>query len=218
MKAVITTCAQAEVLDVWLRRKKRPSLTGLVSSLGKLGADEILMTGENALKSRFSDWFERDRGRFQIPVTFRFTHDVAHSREMYQLIQFIRHESLEDSVLLVFLSDGIPADLDAFKKTLYLHPSSPVVGVRKPDHDPASGAISIGERNRITRFSSSSERRENEWEPAGAYYFPERFLLDSIPAFVRSRSESLPVFESFISWSVRNFKVYAHVFAARPGL
>ena len=218
MKAVIMTSAPDELLDKWLCRKKRPSLTGLVSSLEKLGADEILMTGENALNSRFSDWFERERGRFQKPVTFRF-HDESHRlREIDPLMRLVRHESLEASALLVFLSDGIPADLGAFKKTLYLHPYSPVVGVRKPDHDPASGAVSIGERNRITRFSSSSERRENEWEPAGAYYFPERFLSDGIPAFVRSRTGSLPVFESFISWSVRNFKVYAHVFAARPGL
>ena len=170
------------------------------------------------MKSRFSDWFERERGRFQTSVTFRFHDEFTRSGEIDPLIRLVRHESLEGSVLLVFLRDGIPADLNAFKKMLYLYPSLPVVGVRKPERDPASGAISIGERNRIIRFSSSSERRENEWEPAGTYYFPERFLSDGILAFVRSRSESLPVFESFISWSVRNFKVYAHVFAARPGL
>ncbi len=218
MKAVIMASAPSELLDRWLLRRKRPNLAGLVSSLEKLSADETLITSGNALKSRFSDWFERERGRFQRPVTFRFHHDVAHSMEMDQLIRLVRHEGLEDSVLLVSLSGAVPLDLGGFKKALYLHSYSPVAGIRKSDHDPVRGAVSIGERNRITRFASAGERRENEWEPAGAYYFPERFLLDGIPVFLRSRSAILPGFESFVSWSVRNFKVYAHFFAARPGL
>ena len=45
MKAVIMTSTPTELLDVWLRRRKRPNLTGLVSSLEKLGAYEVLMTG-----------------------------------------------------------------------------------------------------------------------------------------------------------------------------
>ena len=76
----------------------------------------------------------------------------------------------------------------------------------------------MGERNRITRFRSTGERLENEWEPAGTYYFPERFLLDGFPAFIRHASDRAPAFEAFLSWSVRNFKIYAHVFAAHPGL
>jgi len=217
MKAVIVTGTSAELLETLFRERKKPNLAGLVSSLERLGVDEVLITGQNTMKSRLSDWFERERGRFQMPVTFRFHNDFAHSEEIDPLLRFVRHEGLEDSVLLVFVNDGIPPDLSGLKKTVCLHPYSPVVGVRKPGCDAAAGVISLGERNRITRFLSADERLESEWEPMGAYYFPERFLSDGIPAFVKFASKNVPAFESFVSWSVRNFKVYAHVFAARSG-
>ena len=217
MKAVILTGTSAERLDTLFRKRQKPNFTELVSSLERLGADEVLITGQNTMKSRLSDWFERERGRFQMPVTFRFHEDLTDSGEMEPLMRLIRHEGLEDSVLLVFLNDGIPVSLDTFKKTLHLHPYSPVIGVKKPGHDSVASAVWLGERNRIIRFSPTGARQENEWEPMGAYYFPERFLSEGIPAFVKFASQSFPAFETFVSWSVRSFKVYAHVFAARSG-
>lgn len=218
MKAVIVTCTSTEALDRWLIRRKRPNLAWLVSSLEKLGTDEVLIAGENTLKGRFSDWFEKERGRFGTPLTLRFQSEFAEPWKIDSLIRLIRHESLEDAMLLLSLAENISFSLAGLKKAFYLHPYSPVIGVRKPATSLARAAISIGERNRITRFSATSERLENEWEPAGTFYFPARFLSDSLPAFMKSRFTSHPAFESFLSWSVRNFKVYAHVFAAHPGL
>ncbi len=217
MKAVILTGTSAERLETLFRERKKPNLTGLVSSLERLSADEVFIMGQNTMKSRLSDWFERERGRFRTPVTFRFHEGFTDSGEMEPLMRLIRYESLEDSVLLIFLNDGIPVPLDTFKKTLHLHPHSPVIGVKKPGSCPVANAVWLGERNRIIRFSATGERLENEWEAMGAYYFPERFLSEGIPAFVKFASNGLSSFETFISWSVRNFKVYAHVFAARSG-
>jgi len=218
MKAVFVIRAPSEFSDSWFQRRKKPNLTGLVTSLEKLDADEILIISQNALKDRVNEWFERERGCFRAPVTFRFHDRFTDSVAMDPLMGFVRQEGFEDSALLVFPSNNIPHDLCAFKKTLHLHPYSPVVGVRKPGCDVAAGVISLGERNRITHFSPTGECQENEWKSVGAYYFPERFLSDGIPAFVKFASKSVPVFESFVSWSVRNFKVYAHVFAAHSGL
>jgi len=218
MKAVILTGTSAERLETLFRERQKPNLRGIVSSLERFGANEVLITGQNMMKSRFSGWFEGKRDRFSTSVPFRFHHDFVRSREVDPLFSLLLHEDFEDSVLLVFLDEGIPLDFDAFKNTLHLHPYSPVIGVRKPGSGPLASTVSLGERNRITRFSSSSGRLRNEWEPAGGYYFPERFLSEGIPAFVKCASKSIPAFKSFVSWSVRNFKIYAHVFAAHPGL
>ncbi len=163
MKAVIVTCTPAEALDRWLIRKKKPNLAWLVSFLEKLGTDEVLIAGQNTFKSRFNDWFEKERGRFQTPVTFRFHNEFAEPWKIDSLIRLVRHESLEDSILLLSLNENF--SLAGLKNAFYLHPYSPVIGVRKPAMTLARAAISIGERNRITRFSTTSERLENEWEP-----------------------------------------------------
>jgi len=207
MKAVIMT-----------GRSSASILTRLVPALEKLQADEIIVAGRSALKDELDGWHERERGRFNGPLTFRFYNGNGHLQDLDAVIRLFRLEHLHDSVLLVSPGAGAPLDLSGLKKCLSLHAHLPLIGVRKPDHTPAFGAVSIGDRNRITRFSSTHERRENEWEPAGVYYFPERFLSDGIPAFLKARNVSDPAFESFLSWSVRNFKIYAHVFAAHPGL
>lgn len=194
------------------------TLTRLVRSLEELKAGEIIVAGRSSLKRHLADWHEKECGRFSAPLTFRFYNGNGHSHDLDPAIRLLRCEQLNDSVLLVSQNGGIPADLSGLKKVIYLYPYLPLIGVRKPGHTPVRGAFSMGDRNQITRFSSTHERLENEWEPAGVYYFPARFLSDGIPAFVNSRTTFRSAFESFLSWSIRNFKIYAHVFAAHPGL
>ena len=117
MKAVIMTGASAERLDAILRRRKKPCLASLVSTLHKLGADEALITGQKNSQSRFSDWYEKERGRFSTPVTLRFQGGFTSSGEMDSLMRLIVHEDLEAPVLLVFLNDDTPEDLEGFKNT-----------------------------------------------------------------------------------------------------
>jgi hypothetical protein len=218
MKALVMTAGDAQSLERWLHRKKRPNLAWLVSTLEKLGADEVLITGGGALKSPIGGWFERERGRFRTPVTLRFHDEFREPSQIASLIRVVRHECLEDSLVLLSPDESLPEDLRGLGDATRLYLHSPVIGVRKLTPRLARVFVSIGERNRITRFSSNGQGLDNDWEPAGVYYFPERFVSDGLPAFMKSSFVSQPAFESFLSWSVRNFKVYAHVFAAHSGL
>jgi|GEM_PF-1494943 len=218
MKALIMTGGRSESLDRRLHRRKKPNLASLVLDMEGLGVDEILITGGTGVKSALSDWFERERGRFETPVTMRF-HDTLHDPEkITSLLRVVRHECLEGSLVLLSPEECFPLDLESLGNAFRLHSRSPVIGVRRPSRRLAHASISIGERSRVIRFSSNGERLENEWEPAGVYYFPEGFLSDGLPAFMKSSRVNRPAFESFLAWSVRNFKVYAHVFAAHLGL
>lgn len=218
MKAVILANASNALTETPGGKQAFPDLAGLVLSLEKFPVDEMIIAGPVAPKSNLKAWFEREKGRFSVPITFRFHEEFTEPRKIDPLVRLFCHECLQDSVLLISLASAVPRDLSGFEKTIGLYPSRPVMGIRKPVAKPARDAVSIGERNRIIRFRSGSKRLENEWEPTGIYYFPKRFLSDGIPAFIRSRSFFAPALEQFLSWSVRNFKVYAHVFAAHPGL
>lgn len=217
--AVILTGDASESGGLLFQKRKKPDLTGLVLFLEDLGADEILIVGQNALKSRFIGWFEKERNRFRKAVTLRFYYGTAGAAAFGALMRLLRLESLEHSILLVFFNKDTPLDPPSLKRIFCVcrRCPSPVIGVRKSNGTAAAGAVALGERNRIIRFSACGRIPGNEWEPAGLYYFPERFLAESIPVFMKSISGNSAVFETLIAWTVRNFKVYAHVFAAHPG-
>lgn len=214
MKAIIVTSRRDSSPEGPFQKESvTPMLSRLIPQLHIFPLDEVLVLGRAEEASLNGKEFN-----FKTPVAFHFN-EPAHRTplsEMGMLERMIEMDELDSEVLLIALGRLTALDLSAFRKTLDLHPDSPVAGVRKIDGIPRSSVVTLGDGNRVLAFSNFRGRPASEWEPAGVYYFPPRFLAEEIPSYLKFSRRNLSL-EGFLRWSAQNFKVSAHVFAAHTG-
>ena len=223
MKALLMGVGSDARLDTFLRQRSKGSLLSrLITSLEPLPIDEVLVVGRLALKPQFDKWFCEETEHLKPHITLRcnyLTPGYLDLGEMGMLKRVIEQDELQEAMTVLTMDCFLPSRLHSFQKTIRQHPFSPVVGVKRLNGNPSASVGVLGHRNRIMDFSVSEEEQNKECESIGLYYFPPRFLAQGIPVFLKSKDSQndFPTLERFISWSVKNFKVYAHVFRSNLG-